>query len=72
MATTIKSKVYAIVDEETGKLVSNLTNPRKLFWAVHGAAKNALNKYYSSRYPINKKKLRVVVFTYDPLESSKL
>lgn len=68
----LTSKAYAIVDKETGKLVNNLTNPKRVFWLRQSAAQNALFKYYNRKYPTNKKEYIIVAFTYDPLESSKL
>ena len=37
-------KIYAVRNEDTGKLVSNLTNPRKKYWNKRGNAENAIRK----------------------------
>lgn len=37
-------KIYAVRDESTGKLVSNLTNPRKKYWDRRANAEEAIRK----------------------------
>lgn len=42
--------VYAARDAKTGKLVSNITNPKKKFWQRKKAAVKAISNANSSRY----------------------
>ena len=51
------NKIYAVRDESTGKIVSNLTNPRKKYWDKRGNAENAIRKNLKY-HP----KLKLVVF----------
>lgn len=39
------NKLYAIMNMETNRLVTNLTNPGHKFWEIKGHCKNALNNY---------------------------
>ena len=39
------NKLYAIMNIETNKLETNLTNPGHKFWEIKGHCKNALNNY---------------------------
>ena len=39
------NKLYGIINIETGKLESHLTNPGHKFWEVKGHCKNALINY---------------------------
>jgi hypothetical protein len=39
------NKLYAIMNTETNRLETKLTNPGHKFWEVKGHCKNALNKY---------------------------
>ena len=39
------NKLYAIMNTDTGKLETKLTNPGHKFWEVKGHCINALNKY---------------------------
>lgn len=41
--------LYAARDKSTGKLVSDITNPRKKFWQRQGDALNAIRRYNSRR-----------------------
>lgn len=51
------NKIYAVRDESTGKIVSNLTNPRKKYWDKRGNAENTIRKNLKY-HP----KLKLVVF----------
>lgn len=42
--------LYAARDPETGKLVSNITNPKKKFWQRKEAAAEAIRNATSGRY----------------------
>lgn len=44
-----KNYIYGAREIETGKLVSNLTNPRRKYWDREGNAQNAI-KYHNSRF----------------------
>ena len=46
-------KLYAARDKKTGKLVSNITNPRRKFWQRRRDCVNAINSasYYRKYYP---------------------
>ena len=43
------SYLYAARDIETGKLVSDITNPKRKYWDKEGNARNAID-YYNSYY----------------------
>lgn len=43
--------VYAARDPKTGKLVSNITTPRKKFWHRKEAAKEAIRNATSGMFP---------------------
>ena len=43
--------LYAARNPKTGKLVSDITNPRKKFWQQKEAAKEAISKATGGRYP---------------------
>lgn len=63
-------KLYGVVDTTTGKLVSNLTNPRHKYWESRKRAEQALKgynpNYMTTHYKIhhgvieNKENLKVV------------
>lgn len=38
------NKIYAVRDEKTGKLVSDLTNPRRKYWDRKANAEEAIRK----------------------------
>lgn len=42
--------LYGVMDKSTGKLVSNLTNPRHKYWETRKTAENAVRKFISERY----------------------
>ncbi len=43
-------KIYAVRNPETGKLVSDLTNPRKKFWQRKDAAQCAIREAVCGRW----------------------
>jgi hypothetical protein len=53
--------LYAARDVDTGKLVSNITNPGRKYWNRRGAAQSAIDAYNnSSKTNRNKGKYREV------------
>lgn len=54
-------KLYAVRDPATGKLVSNITNPRRKYWDRKGNAKAAIANEVGRRYP-KYKSLELVTF----------
>ena len=42
--------LYGVMDKLTGKLVSNLTNPRHKYWETRKTAENAVRNFMSRRY----------------------
>ena len=50
------NKIYAVRDESTGKLVSDLGSESKKFWIFRRSAEEAIRKDYKCR------KLKLVVF----------
>ena len=52
--------IYAVRDEDTGKLVSNIKSPRKKYWDKRGNAVNACQKALSRKW--ENRKLKVVTF----------
>lgn len=55
-----KLKIYAVRDENTGKLVSDITNPRKKYWDNRGWAERSCAKALSGRF--ENRALKVVEF----------
>ena len=53
------NRLYAVMDAETGKLVSNITNSRRKYW---DRKYNALAAIQNSRYHGIHKDLKLVVF----------
>ena len=47
--------LYSVMDKSTGKLVSNLTNPRHKYWETRKTAENAVRKFMSERYNADRK-----------------
>lgn len=39
--------LYGVIDKSTGKLVSDITNPRHKFWERKKSAETAVNRYKS-------------------------
>lgn len=56
-------KVYAARDKNTGKFVSDITNPRHKFWEKKGFCESAIAKYNSRRYRFNNYDLEMVELT---------
>lgn len=54
-------RLYAARDTITGKLVSDITSPRKKFWHRKDAAKEAIRNATGGRYP-RYKSLELVTF----------
>lgn len=52
-------RLYAVRDMETGKLVSDITNPRRKYWDRMGNAKSAI-QYAGLR--AKNRRLKLVVF----------
>lgn len=42
--------LYGVMDKSTGKLISNLTNPRHKYWETRKTAENAVRKFMLERY----------------------
>ena len=42
--------LYGVMDKLTGKLVSNITNPRHKYWETRKTAENAVRNFMSRRY----------------------
>lgn len=42
--------LYGVMDKSTGKLISNITNPRHKYWETRQTAENAVRKFMSERY----------------------
>ena len=53
-------RLYAVRDTDTGKLVSNITNPRRKYWDRKGNALAAIQNSRRSRYDF--RNLKLVVF----------
>ena len=51
--------LYGVMDKLTGKLVSNLTNPRHKYWETRKTAENAVRRFMS-RYYNSDRQLEVV------------
>ena len=54
--------VYAAREITTGKLVSDITNPRKKYWQQETACRDAINKHNCGRSWSNYGKLELVKF----------
>ena len=60
---TKKPRLYAVRDLETGKLVSDITNPRRKYWDKRGNAEAAIRDYSPrSRNKGKHGKLELVIF----------
>ena len=46
--------LYGVMDKSTGKLVSNLTNPRHKYWETRKTAENAVRNFMSRRYNVDR------------------
>ena len=47
--------LYGVMDKLTGKLVSNITNPRHKYWETRKTAENAVRRFMSRYYNIDRK-----------------
>ena len=52
-------RLYAVRDTDTGKLVSDITNPRRKYWDRRGNALSAMNAGYRR---CKHKNMKLVVF----------
>lgn len=57
----MNNRLYAVRDEDTGKLVSNITNPRRKYWDRKGNAESAIRHAYWGSYP-DPRNLKLVTF----------
>ena len=55
-------RIYGARDTSTGKLVSNITNPRRKYWDRKGNAINAINTYNSRAVKYKHGKIELVTF----------
>lgn len=55
-------RIYAVRDTETGKLVSDITNPGHKFWEVKGWARNAIEAYNKRTVKWTHGQLELVTF----------
>jgi hypothetical protein len=55
-------KLYAVRDTETGKLVSNITNPGRKYWNRRGNAESAIRSYNLRRCKPKHGKLELVIY----------
>ena len=46
--------LYGVMDKLTGKLVSNITNPRHKYWETRKTAENAVRRFMSRYYNIDR------------------
>ena len=46
--------LYGVMDKSTGKLVSNLTNSRHKYWETRKTAENAVRRFMSRYYNIDR------------------
>ena len=46
--------LYGVMDKLTGKLVSNITNPRHKYWETGNTAENAVRRFISRYYNIDR------------------
>ena len=70
----IREKVYLYGAREvaTGKLVSNITNPRRKYWDKRGNAENAINYHNNkdARYRKNNEPGQVELVKFELIEVS--
>jgi hypothetical protein len=64
-------KLYAVRDTESGKLVSNITNPRRKYWDRRGNAVAAIQNFNMRRAKPKHGKLELVVFKLVEVEDGK-
>lgn len=46
--------LYGVMDKSTGKLISNITNPRHKYWETRKTAENAVRRFMSRYYNIGR------------------
>lgn len=46
--------LYGVMDKLTGKLISNITNPRHKYWETRKTAENAVRRFMSRYYNIDR------------------
>ena len=46
--------LYGVMDKLTGKLVSNITNPRHKYWETRKTAENTVRRFMSRYYNIDR------------------
>ena len=46
--------LYGVMNKLTGKLVSNITNPRHKYWETRKTAENAVRRFMSRYYNIDR------------------
>lgn len=56
------SELYAVRDKNTGKLVSNITNPSRKYWTRKGNAISAIENYKSRYGAYDNRELELVTF----------
>ena len=54
-------KLYAVKDTNTGKLVNNITNPRRKFWEKRGMCEKAIKNAYRYQYRGNLELVELLV-----------
>lgn len=62
----MSNRIYAVRDMNTGKLVSNITNPGRKFWERKGNAEAAIRTFNSRRAKPKHGELKLV--TYELVE----
>ena len=55
-------KLYAVRDTETGKLVSDITNPGRKYWNRRANAESAIRNYNCRRGKPKHGKLELVIY----------
>lgn len=46
--------LYGVMDKSTGKLISNITSPRHKYWETRKTAENAVRRFMSRYYNIDR------------------
>lgn len=46
--------LYGVMDKSTEKLISNITNPRHKYWETRKTAENAVRRFMSRYYNIDR------------------
>lgn len=70
MTEQTKTYLYGAREVATGKLVSNITNPRRKYWDRRGNALNAINYHNNkdTRYRKNNEPGQVELVTFELVE----